>query len=190
MNMFVPGVPREGRHQQNEIIYFLYSVFLFPRVIKCTNTQVQSVDAKPGTSVDPCSYSFFCIWKYDILDEKLLARQSHYEKLQTSLSLFFSFENVQFRLRYSQLPLVRHLVKADTCSWSLPYFSQSFTSSPSKVDISLRWTVGAGPESLGNSRFCSFDIKYICVILLGVATSSSLLVTTLPWDTRKKHVNL
>ena len=90
MNVFVPGVPREGRHQQNEIIYFLYSVFLFPRVIKCTNTQVQSVDAKPGTSVDPYSYSFYCVFESTTSWTRNFWRGSHIMKSCRLLFLCFS----------------------------------------------------------------------------------------------------
>ena len=50
----------------------------------------------------------------------------------------------------SQLPLNGHLVKADTSLSGhmglVPAVLQSFTSSPSKADTSLRRTVGAGPE--------------------------------------------
>ena len=48
---------------------------------------------------------------------------------------------------YRQLPLNGHLVKAEWTPLKLvPTVLQSFTSSPSKADTSLRRTVGAGPE--------------------------------------------
>ena len=76
-------------------------------MIKFTNTQVQSGDTKPGTSVDPSSYSFLvCVFESDILDETVLLTHSHYGKLFTSVSaLFFAFENVQFTLRYCSCDL-------------------------------------------------------------------------------------